>query len=134
MGKRLLLKVGDLMHKGQALPRVKEKTLMKEAIVEITSKRLGVTGVCDGEGRLVGVITDGDLRRALERFSDLLSREAHEVMTTNPKWIEKDALAAKAVQQMEEFSITSLFVFEDRASRIPLGILHLHDLLKSGVV
>lgn len=134
LGKRLLLKVGDLMHKGQTFPSVKEKTLMKEAIVEITSKRLGVTGVCDGEGRLVGVITDGDLRRALERFSDLLNREAQEVMTRNPKGIEKDALAAKAVQQMEEFSITSLFVFEDRASRIPLGIIHLHDLLKSGVV
>jgi arabinose-5-phosphate isomerase len=134
LGKRLLLKVGDLMHEEQALPRVKERTLMKEAIVEITSKRLGVTGVCDGEGRLVGVITDGDLRRALERFSDLLNREAQEVMTRNPKWIEKDALAAKAVQRMEEFSITSLFVFEDGASRIPLGIIHLHDLLKSGVV
>jgi arabinose-5-phosphate isomerase len=134
LGKRLLLKVADLMHEGRAFPRVKEKTLMKEAIVEITSKRLGVTGVCDGEGRLVGVITDGDLRRALERFSDLLNREAQEVMTKNPKWIEKDALAAKAVQRMEEFSITSLFVFKDGSSRIPLGIIHLHDLLKSGVV
>ena len=134
LGKRLLLKVGDLMHQGKALPRVKEKTLMKEAIVEITSKRLGVTGVCDAEGRLVGVITDGDLRRALERFTDLLNREAQEVMTRNPKWIEKDALAAKAVQRMEEFSITSLFVFEDGSSRIPLGLIHLHDLLKSGVV
>ena len=134
LGKRLLLKVGDLMHQGKALPRVKEKTLMKEAIVEITSKRLGVTGVCDAEGCLVGVITDGDLRRALERFTDLLNREAQEVMTRNPKWIEKDALAAKAVQRMEEFSITSLFVFEDGSSRIPLGLIHLHDLLKSGVV
>lgn len=134
LGKRLLLKVGDLMHQGKALPRVKEKTLMKDAIVEITSKRLGVTGVCDAEGRLAGVITDGDLRRALERFTDLLNREAQDVMTRTPKWIEKDALAAKAVQRMEEFSITSLFVFEDGSSRIPIGIIHLHDLLKSGVV
>ena len=134
LGKRLLLRVSDLMHDGKAFPKVGEKTLLKEAIFEITSKRLGVTGVCDEEGHLVGVITDGDLRRALERFSDLLNREAHEVMTRNPKWIEKDALAAKAVQQMEEFSITALFVFEDTASRIPVGIIHLHDLLKSGVV
>ena len=134
LGKRLLLKVGDLMHEGEAFPKVKEKTLMKEAIFEISSKRLGVTGVCDEKGHLVGVITDGDLRRALEGFSDLLNREAHEVMTKNPKWIEKDALAAKAVQWMEEYSITSLFVFEDPASNVPVGVIHLHDLLKSGVV
>jgi len=107
---------------------------MKEAIFEITSKRLGVTGVCNEEGHLVGVITDGDLRRALEKFSDLLQREAREVMTRNPKRIEKDALAAKAVQRMEEYSITSLFVFEDPARKVPVGIIHLHDLLKSGVV
>jgi arabinose-5-phosphate isomerase len=93
-----------------------------------------VTGVCDREGHLVGVITDGDLRRALERFSDLLNREASEVMTKNPKWIEKDDLAAKAVQRMEEYSITSLFVFNSAGDRVPVGIIHLHDLLKAGVV
>ena len=134
LGKRLLLKVEDLMHVGKAFPMVSEKTLMKDAIFEITSKRLGVTAVCNTEGHLMGVITDGDLRRALEKFSDLFNREAFEVMTKNPKWIEKDALAAKAVQRMEEYSITSLFVFKKAGNQVPVGIIHLHDLLKAGVV
>ena len=134
LGKRLLLKVDELMHVGEAFPMVSEKTLMKDVIFEITSRRLGVTGVCNREGRLVGVITDGDLRRALENYSDLLNREASEVMTKNPKWIEKDALAAKAVQRMEEYSITSLFVFNNVGDKVPVGIIHLHDLLKAGVV
>jgi arabinose-5-phosphate isomerase len=134
LGKRLLLKVEDLMHTGKAFPTVSEKTLMKEAVFEITSKRLGVTAVCNAEGHLVGVITDGDLRRALEKFSDLFNREASAVMTKNPKWIERDALAAKAVQRMEEYSITSLFVFERGGDKVPVGIIHLHDLLKAGVV
>jgi arabinose-5-phosphate isomerase len=134
LGKRLLLKVEDLMHVGDAFPKVSEKALMKEAIFEITSKRLGVTGVCNQEGHLVGVITDGDLRRALEKFSDLFHREVSEVMTRNPKGIEKDALAAKAVQRMEQYSITSLFVFNHSGDNVPVGIIHLHDLLKAGVV
>ena len=134
LGKRLLLRVEDLMHVGKAFPMISEKTLMKEAIFEITSKRLGVTGVCNAEGHLVGVITDGDLRRSLEKFSDLFNREASEAMTKNPKWIEEDALAAKAVQKMEEYSITSLFVFSKAGDKVPVGIIHLHDLLKAGVV
>ena len=134
LGKRLLLKVEDLMHVGKAFPTVTEKTLMKDVIFEITSKRLGVTAVCNGEGHLMGVITDGDLRRALEKFDDLLDRKASEVMTRNPKWIEKNALAAKAVQRMEEYSITSLFVFNQSGDKAPVGIIHLHDLLKAGVV
>lgn len=134
LGKRLLLKVEDLMHVGKAFPTVTEKTLMKDVIFEITSKRLGVTAVVNGEGHLMGVITDGDLRRALEKFNDLLDRQASEVMTRNPKWIEKDALAAKAVQRMEEYSITSLFVFNQTGDKVPVGIIHLHDLLKAGVV
>lgn len=134
LGKRLLLKVEDLMHFGKAFPMVLEKALMKDAVFEITSKRLGVTAVCNTEGHLVGVITDGDLRRALEKFSDLFNRKASEVMTRNPKWIEKDALAAKAVQRMEEYSITSLFVFDKAGAKVPVGIIHLHDLLKAGVV
>lgn len=134
LGKRLLMRVEELMHSGDAFPSVSEKTLMKEAVYEISSKRLGVTAVCNEKGNLVGVITDGDLRRAIEKYSDLLHRTAAEVMTKNPKWIEKDALAAKAVQKMEEYSITSLFVFNQAGDRIPVGIIHLHDLLKAGVV
>jgi arabinose-5-phosphate isomerase len=133
LGKRWL-KVGELMHTGSAFPLVREDTPMREAIFEITSKRLGVTGVADTDGNLVGVITDGDLRRALEKYGDLLNRKASEVMTRNPKWIERDSLAARAVQKMEEHAITSLFVFEKEGDRIPVGIIHLHDLLKAGVV
>jgi len=133
LGKRWL-KVEELMHTGEAFPMVGEDTSMRNAIFEITSKRLGVTGVADAEGNLVGVITDGDLRRALEKHGDLLSRKASEVMTRNPKWIEKDSLAARAVQKMEEYSITSLFVFQSREDRTLVGIIHLHDLLKAGIV
>ena len=133
LGKRLL-KVEELMHTGEAFPMVKENTLMRDAIFEITSKRLGVTGVADAEGNLVGVITDGDLRRALERYGDLLNRKASEVMTRDPKRIERDSLAARAVQKMEEYSITSLFVFNSGEDKTPVGIIHLHDLLKAGVV
>jgi arabinose-5-phosphate isomerase len=134
LGKRLLLKVGDVMHVGDEIPVVYENTLMKEALVEITSKRLGVTGVMNDRKELMGVITDGDLRRALERYPDLLKRTAAEVMTRNPKWIEADTLAAQAVQRMEEHSITSLFVLDRAGERVPRGIIHLHDLLKAGVV
>jgi arabinose-5-phosphate isomerase len=134
LGKRLLLKVRDLMHVGDELPMVYEETLMKGALVEITSKRLGVTGVMNKRHELVGIITDGDLRRALERHTDLLERTAGEIMTQNPKSIEADILAAQAVQRMEEHSITSLFVFDKAGEKTPRGILHLHDLLKAGVV
>jgi arabinose-5-phosphate isomerase len=134
LGKRLLLKVSDLMHVGEEFPKVYEDTLMKEALVEITSKRLGVTGVMNAGEELVGVITDGDLRRTLERYPDLLERTAAEIMIRNPKWIEADILAAQAVQQMEEHAITSLFVFDRAGDKIPRGIIHLHDLLKAGVV
>jgi arabinose-5-phosphate isomerase len=133
LGKRWL-KVEDLMHTGEAFPMVGEDTPMREAIFEITSKRMGVTGVADAHGNLVGVITDGDLRRALEKYGDLLTRKASEVMTRNPKWIERDSLAARAVQRMEEYSITSLFVFTSQEGGKPVGIIHLHDLLKAGVV
>jgi arabinose-5-phosphate isomerase len=134
LGKRLLLTVRDLMHVGDEFPRVYEDTLMKEAVVEITSKRLGVTAVMNEREELVGVITDGDLRRALERHPDLLDQKAAEAMTHNPKWIEADTLAAQAVQQMEEHAITSLFVFDTAGDKIPQGVIHLHDLLRAGVV
>ena len=134
LGKRLLLKVRDLMHTGEGFPKVYEDALMKEAVVEITSKRLGVTAVVNAHEELVGVITDGDLRRALERFPDLLRRQAAEAMTRNPKGIEADALAVQAVQQMEEHAITALIVLDKAGEKIPRGIIHLHDLLKAGVV
>jgi arabinose-5-phosphate isomerase len=134
LGKKLILKVDDLMHRGKEVPLVQHDTLMKEALLVMTSKRLGVTGVVNEKEELIGIITDGDLRRALEKYDDLLNKKAQEIMTRNPRVISKDELAAKAVQMMEKFSITSLFILEERGSRKPLGILHMHDLLKAGIV
>jgi len=134
LGKRLLLRVEDLMHSEEQLPLVNVGTVLKEALFEITSKKLGITGVVDGDGRLVGVFTDGDLRRAMGEGIDVLTRPIGEVMSRSPKRILRSNLAAKALQRMEEHSITSLFVFEDEEQQIPVGIVHLHDLLKAGVV
>lgn len=132
LGKRLILRVEDLMHSGDAVPLVQEKTPMREALFVITSKGLGITGVTDAAGSLVGVITDGDLRRALEKGADFLERSAGELMKPSPKRIGRADLAASALQRMEQFSITSLFVFDDEGER-PVGIIHLHDLLKAGI-
>jgi len=134
LGRSLLLRVEDLMHAGDDLPKVYEDMLMRHVIVEITSKRLGVTGVFDRNDQLLGIITDGDLRRALEKGDNLLERRARDVMVKNPKGIEKEALAAHALQMMEEFSITSLFAFEGGERKYPVGILHIHDLLKAKIV
>ncbi len=134
LGRKLLLKVEDLMHTGEALPRVYEDTMMKYVILEVTSKRLGLSGVFNRDGELLGIITDGDLRRALERYENVLEKKAGDVMTRNPKGIEKDALAAFALKEMEEFSITSLFVFDGPTDKRPVGLIHIHDLLKAKIV
>jgi arabinose-5-phosphate isomerase len=133
LGRRLLLTVDDLMHSGDALPLLAETAPMREAILVISAKRLGVTGVVDAEGRLTGVITDGDLRRALAKWGDFLDRPAGEVMTRQPKRILRGELAARALQRMEEHVITSLFVFESEGEQKPIGIIHVHDLLKAGI-
>ncbi len=134
LGRKLLLKVEDLMHVGDAVPTVDKDTLMKDVILEITSKRFGVTGVMDGAGELMGVITDGDLRRAIEKYDNLLKKKAQDIMTGNPKGIRKDALAAYALKRMEDFSITSLFVVEEDGEKKPIGIIHIHDLLRAKIV
>jgi arabinose-5-phosphate isomerase len=134
LGRKLLLRVEDLMHKGDEMPLIREDTLIKEGLLVMTSKRLGVTGVCDEKGKFTGVITDGDLRRALEKDDNILNQQANTIMTRNPKTIEKDDLAAKALNRMEEFTITSLFILSDDGSHKPIGIIHMHDLLKAGVV
>jgi arabinose-5-phosphate isomerase len=137
LGRKLLLRVEDLMHGGDDVPLVGEATLMKEAILVITSKRLGITGVTDKRGDLSGVITDGDLRRGLQAYGDrILSKRAEEIMTLKPRSIEKDALASQALTMMEENvprPITALFVVEKPADKTPIGILHIHDLLKAGI-
>lgn len=133
LGRRLLLKVQDLMHQGEAIPRVPHTASLHEAILEMTSKKLGMTTVVEADGRLHGVITDGDLRRFLERGIDWTTSRACDLASKNPKTIASDELAARAIQIMEQHSITSLVVV-DRQNRQLIGVLHLHDLLKSGVV
>jgi len=136
LGKKLLLRVRDLMHIGEAVPVVKSSTLIKDAIYEISSKKMGVTAVVNDRGKLVGVISDGDLRRWMEKTEksgeNLLSKKAEDIMTRNPKIANKDSLAAEAVAIMEKNSITCLIVSD--ASAAPEGVIHLHDLLKAGVV
>jgi arabinose-5-phosphate isomerase len=131
LGRRLLIKVKDLMHVGPEVPQVRAEALMKDAILEITSKKLGVTAVVDDRGGLIGVLTDGDLRRALERGGNILPHGISQYMTRDPKVIDEEELAAKALQVMEHYAITSLLIIDSR--RQVKGILHLHDILKAGV-
>lgn len=131
LGRRLLLRVRDLMHQGEAIPRVSHRASLREAILEMTNKKLGMTTVVDEAGCLLGVITDGDLRRFLQKGSDVTATKAGEVATRHPKVIPPQELAARALQTMEQYSITSLVV-EDNGEIV--GVIHLHDLLKSGVV
>ena len=132
LGRRLFLRVADLMYRGAQLPLVQEETLVKDALFEITSKRLGVTGVVNPQGKLVGVITDGDLRRGLAGRGQILHLQARDIMTGNPKTIPADTLATEAVAVMEQYPITSLFVVESGSNK-PLGVIHLHDLVKAGI-
>lgn len=134
LGRKLLLRVEDVMHVREALPLVSEHDPMQVALIEMSSKRLGVTGVVTEQGELAGIITDGDLRRGLERKKNLLSLTVRDVMTRNPRTIEKEALAAQALQMMEQYSITSLFIVAASGLKKPEGIIHLHDLLKAGMV
>jgi arabinose-5-phosphate isomerase len=133
LGKKLFIKVKDLMHTGDALPIVSPEMPMIKATVEISSKRLGVTIVVDSEKRILGIITDGDLRRGIERWGKaFFDMKAGEVMTKNPKTISEEELAVKALSMMERHSITSLVVPDD--SGRALGIVHLHDILRQGIV
>ncbi|MBI4240932.1 MAG: KpsF/GutQ family sugar-phosphate isomerase [Candidatus Rokubacteria bacterium] len=129
---RRFLKVEELMHVGEAIPVVREDTPMADAILEMTGKRLGATSVVDGEGRLAGMITDGDLRRALQEDRQMLGKVARHVMSKNPKTIGRTELAAKALEAMEHYAITQLIVVDDR--RRPAGIIHLHDILRAKIV
>lgn len=131
LGRRLLLKVSDIMHTKGEIPLVDVNTSMKEAILEMTRKRLGMTIVVSPSKEVCGIITDGDLRRLLEKHENVFSFKAGDVMTKNPKTIEKDELAIKALQVMEDFSITSLIV-KDENER-PIGVVHIHDIIKRGL-
>lgn len=133
LGKRLFVRVEDLMHVGDAMPLVSGDTSMKDVLFVISAKRLGVTGVVGADGALAGVITDGDLRRALEKDANLLGKQASDIMKLRPRRIKRRELAASALQIMEQNSITSLFVFDDETAAVPCGIIHLHDILRAGI-
>ena len=130
LGKKLYLKVSDI-YPNHELPIVQFDTSIKDAIVEISSKRLGATAVVNSNGTLAGIITDGDVRRMLNKYEVLTGLEAKDIMTPNPKTIEPDAYATEALQVMQEKNITSLVVLENQK---PIGFVHLHDLLKEGLV
>ncbi len=130
---RKLQTVSELMHAGDDVPLVPRDTPLKDALFTISAKRLGVTGVVSGSGALVGVITDGDVRRAVGRGIDFFKATAGEVMSADPKRILSSELAASALRKMEQHAITSLFVFAPEEREKPVGIVHVHDLLKAGV-
>jgi arabinose-5-phosphate isomerase len=130
LGKQLYLKVSDISTHNQ-LPMVGPDTSVKDVILEISSKRLGCTSVVDGNKNLLGIITDGDLRRSLQENIHLDRSKASDIMSRNPRKIEKDELAVKALHMMQENSITQLVVMEGEKVA---GFIHLHDLLKEGIV
>lgn len=133
IGKKFFIRVKDLMHTGDRLPTVSLDTPMAKAVIEISSKRLGHAIVLDKKGRIAGVITDGDVRRGLEkRGKKLFELTTEEIMTRNPKTISEEELAAKALSIMENYSITALVVPDEKG--IPVGIIHLHDILRQGIV
>ncbi len=132
LGKRLLLRVADLMHEGARLPTVPLGSPLRDALLEITRQGLGFTCVVAPDGRLAGVYTDGDLRRTLDQHSDLSGLVVDEVMTAPGRRVPPDMLAAQAVKLMEEHRISALAVVDDEGR--PVGALHMHDLLSSGVV
>jgi len=131
IGKRLFTKVEDVMLTGSYIPIVSEKASMKESILEMASKR-GITTVVNKKGKIKGVITDGDLRRLLEKRNDIFNLTAKMVMTLNPRTIKKDKLAIEAVKMMEACGITSIPVVNP--AKHPIGIIHLHDLMRLGIV
>jgi arabinose-5-phosphate isomerase len=132
LGWRALFRVADLMHTGDAVPVAREDTTLTDAIVEMTKKHLGMTTVVDAAARLVGVITDGDLRRLHLRATSFDGLTAGQVVTRQPKTIRADELAAKALEVMESWAITSL-VIADGAGR-PEGVIHMHDILRAKIV
>ncbi|GAB4266623.1 MAG: KpsF/GutQ family sugar-phosphate isomerase [Deferrisomatales bacterium] len=133
LGRKLTLLVEDLMHEGEAVPRVASGTPMRHALLEITSKRMGFAGVFDARGALLGVVTDGDLRRGLERMGDFLDRPVEAVMTPQPKSVPVGTLAVDALRLMERHAITSLFVVRGAEPTQVVGVVHIHDLVKAGL-
>lgn len=132
LGKRLLTRVNDLAHGHDRVPVIGQDKKVSDAVFVMSAKGFGCTAVVDDSGRLAGIITDGDLRRGLEKYNNIFSMDIKDLPLKYPRTVERKALAAKALQIMEEFSITSLFTVDEEGR--PDGIIHLHDLLKEGIV
>lgn len=132
LGRRLLIHVRDVMHTGKALPQIDHDASLKTALLEMTEKGLGMTAVVDTAGKVAGVFTDGDLRRALEHALDLQQARVTDLMTHHPKTIHADELAVAAVEKMESLKINGLLVVDE--NNVLVGALNMHDLLKAGVV
>jgi arabinose-5-phosphate isomerase len=135
LGKRLLLTVSEIMHTGNEIPLVKDSTPISETLLIMTEKGLGMTGVTDDNANLTGIITDGDIRRGLEISGNkIFDNTAGSFQTRNFKWIEETTLAINALEVMEDHNITSLFVFSGKIKDAPDGIIHIHDILKTGIL
>lgn len=132
LGKKLLLVVDDLMHANDDFPSVSENVSVKEALLEMTNKRLGMTSVVSDSGQLLGIFTDGDLRRSLESQVDILAKPISAVMTKNCKTVHSGTLASEAVLIMQTNSINALIVLNEQNQ--PIGALNMHDMLKAGIV
>ena len=132
LGRRLLLKVENVMHAGDALPRVRRGTSLRDALLEMTQKGLGMTVVLEADGRLAGIFTDGDLRRTLDKGIDVRQALIDEVMTPHGKTARAEMLAAEALKIMEDHKINALVVVDDLDN--PVGALNMHDLLRAGVM
>lgn len=134
LGKKLLLTIDQFVHKNNAIPFVKNNTTVKNALLVISDKGLGVTGVLDSNDKLIGIITDGDIRRGLEKSGNtIFENNADFLMSKNPISITNETLAITALEIMEKHNITSLFVYSNSGLKKPDGIVHIHDLLKTGI-
>ncbi|MDB2351299.1 KpsF/GutQ family sugar-phosphate isomerase [Candidatus Marinimicrobia bacterium] len=134
LGKKLLLKVDQLIHKDNEIPFVHRNTSLKDALLTISEKGLGITGVLDEKDNLIGIITDGDIRRGIEKSgNNIFDKTAEDFMSLNPKTISTDTLAITALETMEKYNITSLFVYSSNDLKKPDGIVHIHDILKTGI-
>lgn len=131
LGKRLLLMIDELMTRGKDIPSVTGDVPLRDAIVEMTTKRLGCTCVLGRDGTLEGVITDGDLRRLLQKSADVAAVRASDAMTRNPKTVRQGTLAYVVLQEMESYNITQMIVVNP--AHVPVGVVHLHDLVKAGL-
>lgn len=131
LGRKLLLKVEDIMHSGSEVPECHPDQPLKEALMVMTEKGLGITLITE-EGNLAGVFTDGDLRRVFDADTDMRSSPIREMMNTNPKTIQHHMLAAQALGYMEDHKITAVVVVD--GDQQPIGVLHMHDILRAGVV